>query len=270
LKQVLVNLLSNAIKYNRPDGTAEVSYRLHSGGRLRISVRDSGEGLSQLKITQLFQPFNRLGQEAGAEEGTGIGLVVSRQLVELMGGEIGVTSTVGGGSVFWFELNAASAPELVEDELLVLPLPEAIAPAGASVRTLLYVEDNQANMALVEQLIARRPDMRLLGAQDAMRGIAMARAYQPDLILMDINLPGISGMQALVILQDDPATRHIPVLALSANAMPRDIEKGLAAGFYHYLTKPIRVSEFMTALDQGLAIAKARTITAVDGERSFS
>ncbi|HEX5698516.1 MAG TPA: PAS domain S-box protein [Rhodoferax sp.] len=270
LKQVLVNLLSNAIKYNRPDGTAEVSYRLHSGGRLRISVRDSGEGLSHLKIAQLFQPFNRLGQEAGAEEGTGIGLVVSRQLVELMGGEIGVTSTVGGGSVFWFELNAASAPELVEDELLALPLAEAIAPAGASVRTLLYVEDNQANMALVEQLIARRPDMRLLGAQDAMRGIAMARAYQPDLILMDINLPGISGMQALVILQDDPATRHIPVLALSANAMPRDIEKGLAAGFYHYLTKPIRVSEFMTALDQGLAIAKARTKSAVDGERSFS
>ena len=264
LKQVLVNLLSNAIKYNRPHGTAEVSYRLHSGGRLRISVRDSGEGLSPQKIAQLFQPFNRLGQEAGAEEGTGIGLVVSRQLVELMGGEIGVTSTVGGGSVFWFELNAASAPELVEDELLVLPLPEAMSPADASVRTLLYVEDNQANMALVEQLIARRPDMRLLGAQDAMRGIAMARAHQPDLILMDINLPGISGMQALAILQDDPTTRHIPVLALSANAMPRDIEKGLAAGFYCYLTKPIRVNEFMTALDEGLALDKTRAKEAVD------
>ena len=264
LKQVLVNLLSNAIKYNRPHGTAEVSYRLHSGGRLRISVRDSGEGLPPLKIAQLFQPFNRLGQEAGAEEGTGIGLVVSRQLVELMGGEIGVTSTVGVGSVFWFELNATLAPQLVldeMDELLAQPLTETIAetivPPGTSVCTLLYVEDNQANMALVEQLVARRPDMRLLGAQDAMRGIAMARAHQPDLILMDINLPGISGMQALAILLEDPSTRHIPVLALSANAMPRDIEKGLSAGFFRYLTKPIRVQEFMAALDEGLALAKA-------------
>jgi CheY-like chemotaxis protein len=231
---------------------------------VRISVRDSGEGLSPLKIAQLFQPFNRLGQEAGAEEGTGIGLVVSRQLVELMGGEIGVTSTVGVGSVFWFELNATLAPQLVLDELdglLAQPLTEAIAetiaPPGASVCTLLYVEDNQANMALVEQLIARRPDMRLLEAQDAMRGIAMARAHQPDLILMDINLPGISGMQALAILQEDAATQHIPVLALSANAMSRDTEKGLAAGFFRYLTKPIRVQEFMAALDEGLALADA-------------
>ena len=257
LKQVLVNLLSNAIKYNRPNGTAEVAYRLHSAGRLRISVRDSGEGLSPSKISQLFQPFNRLGQEAGAEEGTGIGLVVSRQLVELMGGEIGVTSTVGVGSVFWFELDAAHAPELLLDAMLPLVAPETLAPVDAAVRTLLYVEDNQANMALVERLIERRPDMRLLGAQDAMRGIAMARAHQPDLILMDINLPGISGMQALTILQADPTTSHIPVLALSANAMPRDIEKGIDAGFFRYLTKPIRVHEFMAAIDEGLALADA-------------
>ncbi|MDD2919466.1 PAS domain S-box protein [Rhodoferax sp.] len=258
LKQVLVNLLSNAIKYNRPNGTAEVTYRTHSAGRLRISVRDSGEGLAPLKIAQLFQPFNRLGQEAGAEEGTGIGLVVSRQLVELMGGEIGVTSSVGVGSVFWFELDAASAPQLVENEGLPPALPETPTPAGTALRTLLYVEDSKANMALVEQLVARRPDMRLLGAPDATRGIAMARAHQPDLILMDINLPGISGMQALAILQADATTRHIPVLALSANAMPRDIEKGMEAGFFRYVTKPIRVQEFMAALDEGLALADAR------------
>ncbi|HSO44120.1 MAG TPA: ATP-binding protein, partial [Rhodoferax sp.] len=257
LKQVLVNLLSNAIKYNRRDGSAEVSYQLHSAGRLRISVRDSGEGLSQLKIAQLFQPFNRLGQEAGSEEGTGIGLVVSRQLVELMGGEIGVTSSVGVGSVFWFELDAASAPQLVEDEGLPSELPDAVAPTSTALRTLLYVEDNKANMALMGQLIARRPDMRLLGAPDATRGIALARAHQPDLILMDINLPGISGTQALAILQQDADTRHIPVLALSANAMPRDIENGLSAGFFRYLTKPIRVHEFMAALDEGLARADA-------------
>jgi PAS domain S-box-containing protein len=259
LKQVLVNLLSNAIKYNRRGGTAEVTCQPGAAGRLRISVRDSGDGLSAVKMAQLFQPFNRLGQERGAEEGTGIGLVVSRRLVELMGGEIGVTSSVGAGSVFWFELDAASMPTLAAGSpagLAAPVLPEAI---DGRVRTLLYVEDNQANMALVEQLVARRADLRLLSAEDAMRGIALARAHQPDLIVMDINLPGISGMQALAILREDTTTRHIPVLGLSANAMPRDIEKGLGAGFFRYLTKPIRVPEFMLALDEGLALADACT-----------
>ena len=255
LKQVLVNLLSNAIKYNRPNGTAEVTYSVLSSGRLRISVRDTGEGLTPQKISQLFQPFNRLGQETGAEQGTGIGLVVSRRLVELMGGEIGVTSAVGVGSVFSFELNAASAPELAPDDQVALTSAAPLAPAQRPLRTLLYVEDNPANMALVEQIMALRPKIRLLGAPDAMRGIALARAHQPDLILMDINLPGISGLQALAILRGDPTTRRIPVLALSANAMPRDIEKGLAAGFYRYLTKPIRLSEFMAALDEGIGNA---------------
>ncbi|MDO8318547.1 ATP-binding protein, partial [Rhodoferax sp.] len=258
LKQVVVNLLSNAIKYNRPGGTAEVSYKLHSNGRLRISVRDSGEGLTAAKMAQLFQPFNRLGQETGAEEGTGIGLVVSRRLVELMDGEIGVTSTVGVGSVFWFELDAASVPQLAQDMQVPFTSPSPPESPDTRVHTLLYVEDNKANMALVVQLVARRPDLRLMGAEDAMRGIAMARAHQPDVIVMDINLPGISGMQALAILRESPATRHIPVLALSANAMPRDIERGLAAGFFRYLTKPIRVNEFMAALDEGLAMTQTR------------
>jgi CheY-like chemotaxis protein len=137
---------------------------------------------------------------------------------------------------------------------------------GAALRTLLYVEDNQANMELVEQLIARRPDMRLLGAKDGTRGVTLARIHQPEVILMDINLPGISGIQALKILREDPVTAHIPVLAISANAMPRDIVKGLAAGFFRYLTKPIKINEFMEALDTALELAEKGLNGAINSE----
>lgn len=259
VKQILINLLSNAIKYNRAQGTVEVTCHLNTAKRLRLSVRDTGEGLPPEKLAQLFQPFNRLGQEASAEEGTGIGLVVSKRLVELMGGEIGVESTVGVGSVFWIELNVAAEPQAGagSDERLA-PI-QAHAVRGTALRTLLYVEDNRANMQLVEQLIARRPDISLLSAADGTRGIALARTHQPEVILMDINLPGISGIQALKILRADPATAHIPVLAISANAMPHDIKKGLAAGFFRYLTKPIKVNEFMEALDKALEFAETET-----------
>ena len=256
LKQVLINLLSNGIKYNRAGGTVEVTCRAASAQRLRISVQDTGEGLPPEKRAQLFQPFNRLGQEASGEEGTGIGLVVSKRLVELMGGEIGVESAVGVGSVFWFELDLAAAPQLPADADELPVLTPAPVEHDAGLRTLLYVEDNRANLQLVEQLIARRSDMRLLSAVDGLGGIALARAHQPEVILMDINLPGISGLQALKILREDPATRHIPVVALSANAMPRDIQKGLAAGFFRYLTKPIKINEFMEALDLALEFAQ--------------
>ena len=257
VKQVLINLLSNAIKYNRQGGAVEVTYSTTANEHLQINVRDTGEGLSPEKLAQLFQPFNRLGQEAGAEEGTGIGLVVSKRLIELMGGQIGAHSSAGVGSVFWIDLNLAPEPQIAPDAIEPSALPAAQALHGSALRTLLYVEDNRANMLLVEQLIARRPDMRLLSAGDGIRGITLARIHQPDVILMDINLPGINGIQALKILREDPVTAHIPVLALSANAMPRDIEKGLAAGFFRYLTKPIKVNEFMEALDLGLILAAA-------------
>jgi CheY-like chemotaxis protein len=227
-------------------------------------VQDTGEGLSPAKLAQLFQPFNRLGQEASAEEGTGIGLVVSKRLVELMGGEIGAESTVGVGSVFWIELNLAAALQLAAGADEPLAPIQARVQHGVALRTLLYVEDNRANMQLVEQLIARRPDMRLLSAGDGTRGIALARIHQPEVILMDINLPGISGIQALKILREDPVTAHIPVLAISANAMPRDIEKGLEAGFFRYLTKPIKVNEFMDALDTALELAETGSDGAVN------
>ena len=254
VKQVMINLLSNAIKYNGSGGSVIVQCVASGKGRIRISVKDTGAGLSAEQLEQLFQPFNRLGQEDGGDEGTGIGLVVSKQLVELMGGMIGVESAVGVGTVFWVELAAATAPELSLDNIDEVTLERR--PAGArepcDQPTLLYVEDNPANLALVEQLIARRGDVKLLTAIDGHLGVELARTYQPDAILMDINLPGSSGYGALKILQDDPRTSHIPVLALSANAVPRDIEKGLEAGFFRYLTKPIRVREFMDALDVAL------------------
>ena len=253
VKQVMINLLSNAIKYNQSGGSVKVECTRHAD-RVRASVTDSGAGLNAEQMSQLFQPFNRLGQESSTEEGTGIGLVVTKQLVELMGGTIGVDSTVGVGTTFWFELAASSAPELVLGHGDALP---QVRMQQDLQRTLLYVEDNPANLALVEQLIARRSDLKLLTAIDAHLGIDLARTYQPDVILMDINLPGISGYGALNILHDDPLTSHIPVMALSANAVPRDIEKGLEAGFFRYLTKPIKVVEFMDALDVALHHAAA-------------
>ena len=255
-KQVLINLLSNAIKYNRTDGTVVVACATIAPERIRISVTDTGVGLSAEKQAQMFQSFNRLGQEAGAEEGTGIGLVVTKRLVELMGGEIGVESTIGVGSVFWIELTAAASPQSVTGITESTPVVQVHVHNDVPLRTLLYVEDNQANLKLVEQLIARRPDMRLLSAADGHLGVEIARAFLPEVILMDINLPGISGIEAMQILHKDPLTAHIPVVALSANAIPHDIAKGLKAGFFRYLTKPIKVHEFLHTLDEALEFAK--------------
>ena len=252
VKQVMINLLSNAIKYNASGGSVIVQCLATDSRRVRIRVKDTGSGLSADQMAQLFQPFNRLGQQDGGQEGTGIGLVVTKQLVELMGGTIGVESAVGVGTVFWVEFESAQAPALENIEEAALDRRVLAAPEASEQLTLLYVEDNPANLALVEQLIARRGDLKLVTAIDAYLGIELARAYVPDVILMDINLPGMSGYGALKVLRDDPLTAHIPVLALSANAVPRDIEKGIEAGFFRYLTKPIRVREFMEALDGAL------------------
>jgi signal transduction histidine kinase/ActR/RegA family two-component response regulator len=255
-KQVLINLLFNAIKYNRPGGAVSVECTQRPPDGVRISVRDTGAGLAPEQLAQLFQPFNRLGKEAGAEEGTGIGLVVTKRLVELMGGAIGVDSVVGTGSVFWIDFSLAAAPRLVFPQAGRAAPARARTPEGRPPRTVLYVEDNPANLELVEQLIARRPELRMLSAADASLGIEFARAYLPEVILMDINLPGISGLEAMKILRADPATAHIPIIALSANAVPRDIEESLAAGFFNYLTKPIKVDRFMQALDAALKVSE--------------
>jgi PAS domain S-box-containing protein len=250
LKQVIINLLSNAIKYNAVGGTVVVNCcGDYAPGLVRITVADTGAGLSPEQTAQLFQPFNRLGQEDNAEQGTGIGLVVSKRLIELMDGVVGVESKVGAGSDFWIELKSTASMPALKNGHTVFALPLR---AGAALRTLLYVEDNPANLKLVERLIARRPDMRLLTAIDGTIGVDLARSENPEVILMDINLPGISGIEALKILRADPATAHIPVVALSANAVPRDVQKGLDAGFFRYLTKPIKVAEFMETLNAAL------------------
>lgn len=259
LKQVLLNLLSNAVKYNREEGAVVVTCEQPTPDRLRLSVQDTGHGLNPEQVASLFQPFNRLGQEAGAQEGTGIGLVVTKRLVELMGGQIGVSSSPGVGSVFWIEL-ASTAP-------LSSALPErgpendsapAALPAEGEPHLVLYVEDNPANLRLVEEIVAFRRDLRLLSAPDGHLGLQLAKAHRPEVILMDLNLPGMSGFDVLRQLRADPETTWIPVIALTANAMPRDIERGMAAGFHRYLTKPIDIDKFTEAINSTLSTLAQR------------
>ncbi len=255
VKQVLINLLSNAVKYNRPRGTVTVGVAQGEQGDLRISVEDSGGGLSPEQVARLFQPFERLGQHAGVIAGTGIGLALSKRLVELMGGRIGVRSTVGQGSVFWIELATTDAP---------LPALPATPPLGFTPTqpvqawpqcTVLCVENDPANMLLVQRLLARHGGVRLLTASDGQHGLHLARSLKPDVVLMDINLPGISGLEAQRQLADDPVTAHIPVIAISAHAMPHDVDRGLRAGFFRYLTKPIKIDILTEALDTALTLA---------------
>jgi len=262
VKQIMINLLSNAIKYNRPGGSVIVQCVENVENKVCVSIKDSGVGMTPEQLEQLFQPFNRLGQEVGKEEGTGIGLVVTKQLVELMHGTMGVESSVGVGSIFWVEFSVSDAPSLQlgtgTGEINADALDVFLAR-----RTLLCVEDNPANLLLVEQLIERRSDLKLLTAIDGYSGVQLARTHQPDVILMDINLPGISGLGALAMLREDPLTAHIPVIALSANAIPHDIQKGLEAGFFQYLTKPIKLNEFMYAIDAALRNAEAYRLVIV-------
>jgi len=256
-KQVLINLLSNAIKYNRPGGAVIIACALVSPDSIRISIQDTGFGMTPKQLAQLFQPFNRLGRESGPVEGTGIGLVVTKRLIELMGGAIGVDSTVGVGSVFWIEFKLTTAPQLAIHETRdqVPERPKVL--DGTPKRTLLHVEDNAASVMLIEQILAGRADLSLLSVADGNLGIEFARAHQPDVILMDINLPGINGIEAMKILRADPLTAQIPIIAVSANALPQDIEMCLAVGFFDYLTKPIRLDEFLRTLDLALKLSES-------------
>jgi signal transduction histidine kinase/ActR/RegA family two-component response regulator len=257
LKQVLLNLLSNAVKYNREGGTVVLECAAAGPDRLRLAVVDTGMGLRPDQVAALFQPFNRLGQENGVQEGTGIGLVFTRRLVELMKGKIGVTSTPGAGSVFWIELSTAgggnSAQAPAPAPVLMHPGQGSEAQACAEPSPILYIEDNPANLRLVQEIVAFRADLRLLAAPDGHTGLVLAHTHRPALIVMDLNLPGMSGFEVLAQLRRDPDTALIPVIALSANAMPHDIERGLSAGFARYLTKPIDIGQFNEAINGVLA-----------------
>ncbi|HZV65084.1 MAG TPA: PAS domain S-box protein [Telluria sp.] len=254
LKQIILNLLSNAIKYNRKDGVVVLNVADSAPNHIRISVQDTGDGLRQDQIEALFQPFNRLGQEASSIEGTGIGLVVTKRLAELMGGTMGVSSTVGVGSVFWIELDREYPEQIQENQANDLRAPAFRYGANHNTpATILYIEDSPASLRLVEDIIGFRPDFTLISAIDAKSGIALAQSHRPHVILMDINLPGMSGREAKKLLSADERTAHIPVIALTANAMSSDIKKGIAAGFFRYLTKPLDVDVLLAAIDDALA-----------------
>lgn len=250
LKQVLLNLLSNAVKYNREGGSIHFDARAQ-GELVTIQVTDTGKGLDSQQQAQLFQPFNRLGAEGSNIEGTGIGLTITKRLVEMMAGEIELRSEAGEGSTFVVILPRAGSENLVaakNAEVVALP----VASQDEGRKQVLYIEDNPANLKLVSQLLARRANIHLRTAFEPALGIELARLQTPDLILLDISLPGMNGYQLLKIFQEDESLRHVPVVAVTANAMPEDVERGRRAGFTDYLVKPLDVGDFYRMLDRVL------------------
>ena len=254
LLQVLGNLLSNAVKYNRAQGSVTVAVR-RSGGRIVLTVTDTGRGFTAEQLQQLYQPFTRFGAEGEAISGTGIGLVITRRLVELMNGTLHVDSQPGAGSIFSVELPAAAAPATAT--ALATAAPAAAAERRSDGLRLLYVEDNPSNLALFEQLMALRPGATLTTARDGLAGLALARSLQPDLAVVDIDLPGIDGVELCRRLRADPATRAMPLIALSANALPADIARARAAGFDDYLTKPLDVARLLAEIDRRMPRGEA-------------
>ncbi|MDH5634181.1 MAG: PAS domain S-box protein [Gammaproteobacteria bacterium] len=250
LKQVLMNLISNAIKYNRPKGKVDIKVANAEAGQVRFTVTDTGPGIDLNDISKLFEPFHRLNAENSDIEGSGIGLTITEKLLKIMAGKIVVESHVGKGSSFIVELPVAEMPagfESGDDE--GTPNPGFAEAGDISGLSILYIEDNPANLKLVQHILGRRYDFTLLSADNAVLGLELAAAHVPDLVLMDINLPGMDGFEAMEKLQQDPATVDIPVIAVSANAMPGDVGRGMSAGFRAYVTKPIDIGEFLAAID---------------------
>lgn len=249
-KQALLNLLSNAVKYNHVGGEVEVTLVAQDGQNLRISVRDTGRGIPLQRQNEVFQPFNRLSAENSNIEGSGVGLVITKRLVEMMKGTLDFSSTEGVGTTFWMDFPIAAdwtAEALPENRK------KDYSPAILNVRRqckVLYVEDNPTNIRLLQQIFARYPQLELDIAEEAFLGIYKARSQRPDLIILDINLPGMDGYEMLAVLKNDAATSSIPVIGLSANAMPYDIERGRKAGFFNYLTKPVDINQLIAVFNE--------------------
>lgn len=248
LRQVLTNLLSNAVKYNKPEGSILLACE-ELDSTIRISITDTGKGIEPQHLASLFTPFERLGAEFSDVGGTGIGLALSKQLMKLMGGDIGVGNTVGQGSTFWIELPKAPPP--INVEATDKP-PAEIALDDSKKVNILYVENNPANLKLVKAMLSRYPAFALLPARTAEIGLELAKLHKPDVVLMDINLPGMDGYQGLAWLSANAETHNTPVIALTADAMPHDVERGMNAGFFAYLTKPIDANELLATISLAL------------------
>jgi len=251
IKQVLLNLMSNAVKYNHVGGEVELSLHQPQPNRLRIQVKDTGQGIPLSRQSEVFQPFNRLTAENSNIEGSGVGLVITKQLVEMMNGTLEFISQENEGSTFWIDLPLVG--DLNSERVVKARVFDDVFPNELNLSRqyrVLYIEDNPTNIRLMQQIFARYPLLDLDVAEEAFLGVYKARSLEFDLIILDINLPGMDGYQVLEVLKSDPATQHVPVIGLSANAMPYDIEKGKKAKFYDYLTKPVEINRLVNLLSQ--------------------
>ncbi len=255
LKQVLTNLIANAIKYNRTNGNVTVAVQNTETGCVRVSVQDTGMGIHPDRISELFQPFNRLGAERTEVEGTGIGLALTKRLMSLMDGEIGVSSHFGEGSTFWIELQRCSLPT---------DAPVSVRSALVSSQTsridatLLYVEDNPANIRLMEYIAGSVPGLKLLVAHTGQLGIELAQVHSVDAVVLNMQPPDLSGIQVMQQLRELPRYADVPIMALSASATEASVRRGLNAGFFRYMFKPIKISEFLAAVSEAIAQRKPR------------
>lgn len=251
VKQVLLNLLSNAVKYNHVGGEVEVQLSMQEGQELRISVRDTGRGIPIQRQNEVFQPFNRLSAENSNIEGSGVGLVITKQLVEMMKGKLDFVSAEGVGTTFWIDFPVAT--EWNDEPIKKLSSNKDYTPATLNVKRrckVLYVEDNPTNVRLLQQIFDRYPQLELEVAEEAFLGIYKARSLNPDLVILDINLPGMDGYEVLSVLKNDPSIAAVPVIGLSANAMPYDVERGRKAGFFDYLTKPVDIHRLIDVFNK--------------------